>query len=105
MSVKNDQDKPRVDLVIGGFPRALLAISEVGTMGAKKYTDNGWQQVPNGFIRYSDAGQRHYLMGKIDNLDEESGLLHLAHEAWNALAKLELFLIEEANPLSRPPED
>lgn len=31
---KYDKGKPMVDLVLGGFPRALLGVSDVGTFGA-----------------------------------------------------------------------
>lgn len=90
---KLDQDKPRVDLVLGGFARALLRVAEVGTFGANKYSDNGWMQVKNGLQRYDDAGKRHWLRratGEV--IDPESGLEHRAHEAWNALASLELYM-------------
>ena len=39
---KLDQGKIRMGLVMGGFARALLAVGEVGTFGANKYSDNGW---------------------------------------------------------------
>jgi hypothetical protein len=35
---------------------------------------------------------RHKLACKYNRFDDESGLLHLAHEAWNTLAELELML-------------
>lgn len=95
---KLDAGKPRLTLVLGGFARALWAVGEVGTFGAKKYTDNGWMEVQNGIERYSDAGLRHFLklmMG--EEKDSDSELDHLAHEAWNALAKLELRLREIQN--------
>jgi hypothetical protein len=92
---KMDAEKPRTNLVLGGFSQALLAVSEVGTMGAKKYTDNGWKVVPNGEARYSDALLRHFLEEAAGQAyDAESGLLHAAHTAWNALAILELKLKE-----------
>jgi hypothetical protein len=91
--VKYDYGKPRVDLVLGHFPLALMAVSEVGTFGAAKYTDNGWETVENGLDRYRDASMRHYLMYSAgEEYDEESKLLHAAHEAWNKLAALELYL-------------
>lgn len=91
--VKYDAGKPRVDLVLGHFPLALLAVSAVGTFGAEKYTENGWETVENGVARYSDAAMRHWIAAKSGELfDEESKLLHEAHEAWNKLAVLELKL-------------
>lgn len=95
---KHDAGKPRCGLVIGNFPRALLCVSEVGTFGAKKYTEDGWLHVPNGIARYTDAMLRHYLMecsGEVS--DSDSNLYHAAHLAWNALARLELMLREKEN--------
>ena len=92
---KLDNGKPRLSLVLGGFSNALQAVGEVGTFGANKYSDNGWLEVKNGLQRYSDAMLRHQFadMAGEDN-DQESGLLHAAHSAWNALAVLELKLTQ-----------
>jgi hypothetical protein len=93
---KLDSGKVRPALVLGGFARALWAVSEVGTFGAVKYTENGWVTVPNGQARYDDAGMRHWLKDKMDEpVDQDSKLTHLAHDAWNALAKLDLALREQ----------
>jgi hypothetical protein len=93
---KLDTGKVRPSLILNGMARALYAVSEVGTFGAIKYTDGGWVHVPNGFARYEDAQQRHALArAKGETHDPESKLLHLQHEAWNALAKLDLYLREQ----------
>lgn len=93
---KLDAGKPMVSLVLGGFARALLEVSKVGTFGARKYTPNGWMTVPNGIERYADAGMRHNLYRAMgETHDPDSKLLHLAHEAWNKLAELELLLRAE----------
>lgn len=90
---KLDGGKIRPSLIMNGFPRALQAIAEVGTYGANKYSDNGWMEVPNGFDRYTDAMYRHLLADATGDLvDDESGLFHIAHAAWNAMARLELML-------------
>jgi len=81
--------------VLGDFSRALTAVAEVGTMGAKKYTRGGWQSVDNGIERYTDALWRHLLKERQTPLDDESGLKHAAHMAWNALARLELEIRKE----------
>lgn len=78
--------------VLGDFPRALLAVAEVGTFGASKYSRGGWQSVPDGVVRYQDAMWRHLLADRIDPIDADSGLQHAAQVAWNALAALELML-------------
>ncbi|CAH9012196.1 putative DUF5664 domain-containing protein [Vibrio phage 191E37-1] len=90
---KLDAGKPMAGRLLGMFGCALMAVSEVGTFGAKKYTEGGWQHVEDGFKRYDDAGMRHFLKrGMGEEFDADSELPHLAHEAWNALAKLELYL-------------
>lgn len=88
---KLDAGKPRMTLVLGGFGKALRAVAEIGTYGAKKYTDNGWMEVPNGVERYTDALFRHVFDEQNgQELDSDTEMLHAAHAAWNALARLEL---------------
>lgn len=89
--IKLDTEKPRMDLVFSGFSKALQLVGDIGTYGAVKYTDNGWQEVDNGIERYLSAMLRHYFKYKDgEYYDRESELPHLAHMAWNALAVLEL---------------
>lgn len=92
---KLDAGKILADLVIGDFAHALEEVTKVGTHGAQKYTEHGWISVPEGIKRYSNAAKRHYLKRKQgETHDPDSGLPHLAHEAWNVLAVLELMLRE-----------
>ena len=89
---KDDQGKARVGLMLCDFSLALMAVAEVTTYGAEKYSDSGWLHVEKGISRYDDAKGRHMLLGYRETCDVESGESHLAMEAWNALAKLELML-------------
>ena len=90
---KDDGGKPNMNLVLGGFPDALLAVGRVGTYGANKYTPYGWHEVEDGVNRYLSALLRHYIAYvKGNKLDGESYLPHLAHLAWNSLAVLQLEL-------------
>lgn len=90
--VKYDTEKPRMDLVLRGFSHAIEDVADVGTYGAEKYTDDGWQSVDNGIERYLSAMIRHYLKYRQGEMyDTESELPHLSHMAWNALAVLELW--------------
>lgn len=92
---KLDAGKRRDGLVLLSFARALAAVSAVGTYGANKYTDNGWMSVPNGVNRYTDAMLRHILSEASGELtDKDTGLLHAAHAAWNALSRLDLMIRE-----------
>lgn len=92
---KDDSGKSRVDLVLDGMPRALLALGQLSEFGAKKYGPHNWQRVSGGFERYSAAMDRHRLMESIRDTDPETGLNDVVATAWNALARLELFLKEK----------
>ena len=90
---KLDDGKNRLGLVMFGFARALQEVGKVGTYGAKKYSDNGWMDVPDGERRYTDAMCRHLLKEATgEKNDPDSGLLHAAQVSWNALARLELMM-------------
>lgn len=93
---KADAGKVRPTLIFRDMANALWAVAEIATAGAAKYTDGGWIEVPNAGERYDDADLRHMLKRyKGEKHDADSGSMHLAHEAWNALAKLELALRQE----------
>jgi hypothetical protein len=94
--VKFDQGKsPLRRGLIEYFPRACLEVAKVSEFGASKYAWEGWRSVPDALERYGDAGMRHAAYAAISATDDESGLLHAAHEAWNAMARLEMLLEDE----------
>lgn len=80
------------------FPRAIREVAAVSTFGASKYAWKGWETVPNGINRYSDAMGRH-LLEEAEGcvFDHDSKLMTAAHTAWNAMARLELMLREMEN--------
>jgi hypothetical protein len=88
---KLDSGKVRAGLLLD-FSRALMAVAEVSTHGAEKYSPGGWLKVPDAERRYTDAAWRHSLKGNQSEMDPDSGLLHQAHQAWNVLAALEIKL-------------
>lgn len=91
--VKHDTGKPRPTLLVSSLARAVNEVSKVLTYGADKYDDDNWRKVPGGVPRYTDALMRHLLAEAMDEAqDPESGLLHAAHTAANALIRLELLL-------------
>ena len=93
LGAKLDAGKPMAGRVLGQFSNALTEVAKVGTFGINKYSEGSWPHVPDGFKRYDDAGMRHFLdRHSGEEIAPDSGLLHLAHEAWNALAKLEVYL-------------
>lgn len=78
---------------LGYFPRALTEVANVSQIGARKYCWGGWEHVPDGAERYTDALARHLLAETSEGAtDPATGLSHAAQVAWNALARLELML-------------
>lgn len=74
--IKNDKDKPRMELL---SPIAVREIAKVMTFGAKKYAAHNWR---GGIVwsRVLGAALRHmfsFLGG--EDKDPETGLSHLAH--------------------------
>jgi len=96
---KLDAGKTFVEDILGGFPRALMGVAELGTIGATKYSLNGWMSVDDGVRRYRNAAGRHRLARQMGNLIDDgpkgTGLPHSYAEAWNILAALELELRSE----------
>ena len=93
LGAKVDAGKNRLSLVMFGFANALQEVGMVGTFGANKYTDNGWLHVVDGQQRYTDAMLRHlFKEASGETIDQDSSMLHMAQTAWNALARLELYL-------------
>jgi hypothetical protein len=86
--VKFDDGKIQADLLLDDFPMALMAVAEVATFGAEKYTRHGWITVPDARQRYKAALMRHLLA--TEKYDDESDLTHLAHALWNLMAIVEL---------------
>ena len=93
---KLDAGKLQPWLFLSGFANALEEVAKVTTVGAQKYTRNGWKDVDNGQERYMEAAMRHLLAyGQGHEVDATPGgtnCLHLAQVAWNLLAVLELQL-------------
>lgn len=86
---KHDGGKLRPSLFPMSAKRWMLRVLE---FGARKYSMNGWKNVPNAKHRYTEALLRHVdavSEGMNDYsdpfvLDEDSGLPHLAHVMCNA---------------------
>jgi hypothetical protein len=90
---KHDAGKVPIHSVLAYFPRALEQVARVSEHGAKLHGWNTWDTIDDPLTRYANADLRHELaICKGEQTDPESNLLHLAHKAWNALARLELTL-------------
>jgi hypothetical protein len=88
---KLDSGKIRAGL-LADFSLALMEVARVLHFGATKYSEGGWQDVPDGERRYRDAAWRHLLVSRHEELDSDSGLPHQAQALWNWLAAYELKL-------------
>lgn len=90
--IKYDTGKARLYEMSEDFKEPLKEVAKVWAFGADKYQKHNWAYVDNAIDRYSNALLRHLLEG--ETRDDESGLLHASHVAWNALARLH-FIIEK----------
>ena len=93
---KYDNGKSMVGTLCRVFPRALLGVGQCIEFGTHKYPNpDNWKLVDGAFTRYQDSMMRHYLKFLAgQEKDSETNLLHLKHMVWNALAVLELYLME-----------
>lgn len=87
--------KVRADLVIAGFPNALMALAKVmgWAIEGKGYDEGDWANVPDAAKKYRAGMYRHDLKESIGPVeDDESGLHHAIHTAWNSIARLEMLV-------------
>ena len=84
-----DADKPRFDL-IPAYP--MMELAKVYTMGAKKYDDRNWEKGMS-WSKVIASLQRHlWKFQGGEDIDEESGLNHMVHVAWNAFTLIQYSL-------------
>lgn len=96
IGIKHNENKPQLSLLFKQFPKALEAIVKCSEYGHEKYKNDdldylNFKRVKGGSKSYADAGLRHRTFTE-KTLDEDSGLPHAWHIAWNALAELQLIL-------------
>jgi len=85
---KLDAGKIRVAL-LKRFGLALMALADLATSGAKKYSDHGWAEVENGMERYDDAMAGHWLKQMFEPDDPEMNMPHEVAVVFNAMARLQ----------------
>lgn len=91
---KYDNGKAPVAEFLLDFAPEIIDVAKVWQFGAEKYEKSNWKKVDNGKTRYMNALIRHLLLSDYEPVDEESGMSHLVHVVFNALAVLH-FEIEE----------
>ena len=85
---KYDNGKLRLAEMIIDFRVAMEELCKVWEFGANKYEKSNWKKLANPVDRYTNALLRHLLAEETNLVDDESKLLHAAHIAFNALARL-----------------
>lgn len=85
---KYDNGKLRLAEMIIDFKIPMEELCKVWEFGANKYEKSNWKKLANPIDRYTNAMLRHLLAEEVNPVDDESKLLHAAHIAFNALARL-----------------
>ncbi len=106
---QNKGKAPVYQGVLCYFPRAIKSLAFVSEFGKEKYqvewTKQGWRDVP--YAELKDAEARHILdeviHGPVNHTD--GGLLHAQQTAWNALAALEVLLVDREVSTPKPTGD
>lgn len=92
---KFDQGKLKWNLLPIEATEEIIKVLE---FGAKKYGDFNWLENSEGveWTRYMNAADRHFAKFKKGiNIDEDSGLLELAHLATNILMLLQYQVLDK----------
>lgn len=86
--IRHNQGKLKYHLIP---PNAMKKIAEVFTMGSSKYGDRNWENGMKWSNVYASLTRhlQEFLAG--NDYDSESGLLHMAHVAVNAIFLLEYY--------------
>lgn len=83
-------------------PVALIYVGRVAGMGAEKYGTYNYLHGYDWSLAFNAMMRHALLFWAGEDLDEESGLPHVAHAAWHALALLS-FLVRGIGSDDRPP--
>lgn len=82
-AMRFNEGKARWDLLP---PDALAGIVDIYTMGAKKYADRNWEKGLSLTQCFASMMRHAWKWMDGEDLDQESGLHHMDHAAWNAIA-------------------
>ena len=94
--IKYDTEKLRMAEMITDFAPELEELCKIWTFGVNKYGKGNWKLLKNGKERFSNALIRHLIEESKDLYDKETKLIHAAHIAFNAIARLH-YVIKEMN--------
>lgn len=97
IGLKYDAGKPLLADMLQDFKGPLEQVSRVWEFGKNKYGFRNWRHVEDAEHRYTNALVRHLCAEDDKDTDDDSNLLHAAHVAWNALARLHFILESRKN--------
>ena len=87
-----DSGKPRYDLIPAD---ALNELAKLYAAGAVKYSDRNWEKGMSWSRCFGPLMRHAWAYWRGETVDPESGLPHMAHVAWNAMALLHYGLNSE----------
>lgn len=103
VGIPGDADKPRPALLHSSMARAVAAVIRVLTYGAKKHSPDGWADVEDVDRVYLEKIYRHLSAEALgDDIEPESGELHAACVAADAMIRLEMRLRERERRYNSP---
>lgn len=82
-ALRYDDGKPRFELLPED---SLLELVKVYTAGAVKYEPRNWEKGMSWSRCFGSLMRHSWKFWRGETHDEETGLHHMAHVAWNALA-------------------
>lgn len=86
---RHNEGKPQMSF-LGDFKEAIEEFAKVCEMGANKYGRNNWKKGGRKNVIIDSLGRHFIKLASGTEFDDESGLEHAAHIAWNALAYIQL---------------
>lgn len=101
-SDRKNVDKPQLSELFK-FGHALVALVRVMEQGAKKYAKDNWLKGGRPDKDYLDSLTRHlkaFVGGEV--YDPETGCMHMAQVAWNALALIRTNYLPEYCEVQHP---
>jgi hypothetical protein len=84
-AVRYDQQKIPVHLIP---PEAIWNIAKIYQYGAEKYAERNWEKGMDWSRMYNSAMRHLLAFWQGQDFDGESGMLHVAHAAWNCIGLL-----------------
>ncbi len=89
LALRYNESKPQLVFILD-FPNAIAGLADVKSFGAKKYELHNWTR-GRGFRDTISSLLRHLVACKSESHDQDSGLPHIDHVVWNALALAEWY--------------